>query len=397
MSSRCRVGLFAQPLFSPRTGIGRYVYDLSAALHARQDTSLSLISDFGKRFGWPDYLRDAEQNQTKSRNPSVIQRARAFAATIPPLSVGHLRLQASALAKRIDPSELDVFHGPNFFAPPMRVPRVVTIHDLTTIDGPEWHPRARVERTNLAIRLSLDADAILTISEFTKRRLIDVFRIPEERIFVTHLYPSNGFFIGRRNELNEKSFLYKNNLNARSFCLCVSTVEPRKNLDRLVKAYAALPLELRRTHPLVLVGGYGWKAQSTLRLIENAAREGWLKYLQRVTDEEVIALTRHANFAAFPSLYEGFGLPIVEALACGLRVVVANTEVSREIAGDCGIYFEPSSTVELTAALTQAYEMATSQHAEEPKSIERAALFSENTCVEKTLGTYHLAATHSRR
>lgn len=389
------IGLAAQPLFSPRTGIGRYAFDLATGLASREPTmAVSLVTDFGALLTWRQYCeassRDASLRSEGTRS-TPLHRVRSLIAMQPTLSVAHLKAQAKVLRHRLKDSGLSCYHGPNFFAPDIELPRIVSIHDLSTIDHPEWHPRARVARTNLAIELSVSSEQIITISNFTKRRIVSALNVEPSKITVTHLYAGEGFTPMSSCGLETAQLLEGLGVRYRKYALCVSTIEPRKNIERLLSAYRRLPSSLRAAQPLVVAGGYGWKSRQTLASIESAQREGWLRYVGRLTDHQLLTLTRSASFAVFPSLYEGFGLPVVEALASGIRVVLADTEVGREVAGTVGYYFHPESVTELSSAITASSEAVLSDGFISPDSLNRAACFSKEKCLTATIECYKRA------
>lgn len=389
------IGLAAQPLFSPRTGIGRYAFDLAIGLAEWEPRmTISLVTDFGGLLTWQQYCDVSSRNaslRSEGTRTTATQRFRSLVAMQPTLSVGHLKAQAKILRYRLQNSGLDCYHGPNFFAPDVGLPRIVSVHDLSTIDHPEWHPRARVARTNLAIELSVSADEILTISDFTKRRIVSELNVAPSKITVTHLYAGDGFIPMTSCSLACAQLLESLGLAYRKYALCVSTIEPRKNIDRLLSAYRRLPPSLRAAQPLVLAGGYGWRSRQTLARIELGQSEGWLKYVGRLTDSQLLTLTGAASFAVFPSLYEGFGLPIVEALASGIRVVVADTEVGREVAGAVGNYFHPESVAELTDAISASSDAVLADGFISQASVNRAACFSREKCLAATVASYKRA------
>lgn len=389
------IGVAAQPLFSPRTGIGRYALDLVTGLAAYEPTmTVSLVTDFGSLLTWQQYCDASSRNESlKSEGKTItpFQWFRSLVAMQPTLSLAHLRLQAKILGHRLADSGLSCFHSPNFFSPEVALPRVVTIHDLSTIDHPEWHPRARVERTNLSIELSANSDEIITISNFTKHRIVSALNIHPSKVTVTHLYAGDSFVPMPMCDPASELVLDGLGVQFRRYSLCVSTIEPRKNIDRLLLAYRLLPASLRAAQPLVLAGGYGWKSRSTLVLIEAGQREGWLRYVGRLTDHQLQTLTRAAAFAVFPSLYEGFGLPVVEALACGIRIVLADTEVGREVAGDSGFYFRADSVSELVDAVRAGSDAVFSDGAISENSIDRSVFFTKEKCLKTTVEIYKRA------
>jgi len=286
-----RVGVDTSPLVQTRAGTARVVRGLLGALHDRPGLELELLS-----FGGP------------SRVSSVLRDALWYPA---------------ALSRRVQ--ELDVLHCTTFRGPLRpRVPTVLTVHDLAILRYPEVFPRWHRLYGKAGLRSTLRAaDAIVTVSEFTRREVVALIGIPEERIRVV----SNGV---------DPLFTPDGPAREGSYVLAVATLEPRKNLDGVVEAARLAGIELR------VVGARGWGGVDV---------PGWVG---EVPDAELADLYRGARCVVYPSLYEGFGLPVLEAMASGTPVVTSRGTAMEEIAGDAAVLVDPHDVTAIAEGISQA-------------------------------------------
>jgi len=238
---------------------------------------------------------------------------------------------------------VDVVHGLFHLLPPSRrARRVVTIHDLYGIRCPHMASSAHAYRSHLAMlrNAARRADAIITVSASTKEETIDLLEAPEERCHVIHWGISVDEFTGplapgALDALKQRCGI------GRDYFLCLGTLEPRKNVPRLVQAYGMLR-ERRRDCPLlVLGGGAGWQYEEVYKTIETLGLGDSVVCTGYLERPEVITLLRGAHACLYPSLYEGFGLPVLEAMAAGTPVLTSNTTSMPEVAGDTGLLVNP--------------------------------------------------------
>ncbi len=233
-----------------------------------------------------------------------------------------------------------VYYEPNMIARPVSIPTVVTINDLSWHHQPDWHPADRLAWIDRNLDATLRQARIITaLSQFTKDAAVQALGIAADRITVVPLAPAEAFRPFTPAEA--APVLARFDLTDRSYVLSISTIEPRKNFDRLFAAHQALPKPLRRRMPLVIAGGKGWGSSLSAAAVEAAASRGELRLLGHVADEELVALTARAGVFAYVSLYEGFGLPVIEAMAAGCAVVASNTTAIPEVAGDAAVLVDP--------------------------------------------------------
>ena len=239
----------------------------------------------------------------------------------------------------------DVFHASALIRrPPSRVRLTATVHDMTCFLMPELHPADNLRADRSYADVMRRADGLIAVSECTRRDTIRVLGIPENRITVIHSGIAPAFFDPPPDAVAAVRQRYGLN---RPFVLFVGTIEPRKNLDTLLDAFQNLPASLRETCDMVVAGPKGWAPAATLARLQK------VKYLGYVPEADMAPLTAAATVFAYPSLYEGFGFPVAQAMAAGVPVVTSNLSSLPEVAGDAALLVDPRSTSELCAALTR--------------------------------------------
>ncbi|HEV3437475.1 MAG TPA: glycosyltransferase family 1 protein [Gemmata sp.] len=233
----------------------------------------------------------------------------------------------------------DLYHEPNLVPFSIRLPTVVTIHDLSVILFPEWHPSDRVKRYEKAFARGVATAAhILVDSEAVRTEVIRVLGVDPKLVTTVYMGIGSNFRLQSTEEI--AAVRARLGLPDR-YLLYVGTVEPRKNLTTLLRAYCDLPGELRETCPLILGGAWGWKSEPERELFESEARHRGVRYLGYVADEDLPALYGGAVALLYPSFYEGFGLPPVEAMACGTAAIVSTADAVREVVGTQAIQIDP--------------------------------------------------------
>ncbi|QQD74353.1 glycosyltransferase [Acidithiobacillus ferrivorans] len=261
--------------------------------------------------------------------------------------------QLARLERRWRP---DLILGPNFVLAPGKAPSVLVVHDLSHIRYPEVHPPARVAFLNRHLRPALaHARAVLTDSCFTEAELLHYFPEAAGRTHVVYPGISERFAMAPAAEVEVAldGVLLGDD---RRFFLFLSTLEPRKNLAGLLAAYTALPAAIRGAHPLVLVGQMGWQESNFAAVLAEMLERGEVRMLGYLRDELLPALYRRALALVYPSLYEGFGLPPIEAMASGCPVLVADVTAMPEACGDAALYCDPLDVRSITAAMRRLAE-----------------------------------------
>lgn len=286
----------------------------------------------------------------------------------------------------------DIFHSPNYLLPPFPGRRIVTILDLSTIRFPEHHSPSIVRLINGHIERAIkDADHILTISDFVKNEIIEHFDYPSEKVTTTYLGADDSFKPISQAEFERSSFASQ--LRFKQYFLFVSTIEPRKNLFRLLDAYEAYHQQQgSNAIPLILTGLAGWKSghiHDRLRVLES---RDLVQYLGYVSQRELPVLFAGARALLFPSLYEGFGLPVVEAMKSGTAVLTSKASAMSEIAGDAAIYIDPNGVDDMAEKITELANNNTLENRLVNLGLQKSTTYSWARCADITLNAYKALA-----
>ncbi len=283
-----------------------------------------------------------------------------------------------------------VFHGPNFFLPPCAEHGVITVHDLSVLKFPHAHPAARLRDYEKYFNKSLDkAVQLITVSETTRQEIITDLGWPPERIQTIYNGVSGVF--RPRDEAELAPVLARYGLRPGAYALCVATIEPRKGIGKLLAAYARLPTGLRNTCPLVLVGGKGWQSEALHAEIDTASAAGWLHYPGFVAEADLPAFYAGARLFVYPSYYEGFGLPVAEAMASGVPVLTSNRSCLPEIAGGAACLVDPDDADEMLAALRMGLEDEQWRTQARESGLGVAKRYNWNRCALQTVDVYKAA------
>jgi glycosyltransferase involved in cell wall biosynthesis len=283
-----------------------------------------------------------------------------------------------------------LFHATEHLLMPLRgVPSVLTVHDLIFRHLPEHHKTLNRWYLNWTMPLYCRrADQIIAISHATQRDLIAAYDVPPEKITVIHEAADPRFRPQPPEAVEAVRTRY--GLPER-YLLSVGTIEPRKNLTRLLEAFEALHAE-GLTDALVVVGGRGWLYDDFFaRLERSPAREAVL-FPGYVPDADLPPIYAGAQALAFPSLYEGFGLPVLEAMACGAPVVCSNTSSLPEVAGDAALLFDPHDVTAITQALHRLLSDDTLHADLQQRGLDRAATFSWDRVAAETEAVYNIVS-----
>jgi glycosyltransferase involved in cell wall biosynthesis len=290
-------------------------------------------------------------------------------------------------------ADLDVLHLSDVtqFAP-ARASLVSTVYDLTPILFPDWHTpqnRALFERKMRYVRER--RQTVIAISEQTRRDLIKTLGIPEEQIHVVYGSADPRFRPLRDRDQIGRA-MHKYGIPGAGYILYVGTLEPRKNLVRLVKAYASALDNYGEAMPsLVLAGSKGWFYEEIFHSVERLGLGQRVILTGFVDDEDVPALYNGALLFVYPSLYEGFGIPVLEAMACGVPVITSNTSSLPEIVGEAGVLVDPMDADALAAALVALVGDPERRAALRTAGLARAALFSWERAARETMVVYDRA------
>lgn len=334
----------------PLSGIGRYSLELARHLPAQE--GIEAVA----------FLRgDLVQNEFSPESVSPPRPASRLRQWVKPLLPYKLilgpyrRRRARALAGRLRYYSDYVFHSPNFTLPPLSGKSVVTMHDLSVFHFPDFHPRDRVNYLRDQINLSVErADRLITDSEFVRNELLTLFELPPDKVISVALGVDAAYRPRSGNDVAD--ILQRYGLSAGSYLLSVGTIEPRKNLAGLLRAYGQLDERLRRRYPLVIAGSYGWNSGSLMEDIRRLQLSGEIIYLDYVPEQDLPVIYAGATSFCYFSFYEGFGLPVLEAMSCGVPVVCANTSALPELVAEAALQVDPHADLAMAGALQRALE-----------------------------------------
>ena len=293
---------------------------------------------------------------------------------------------ATAGISRFDPP-VDIFHVTDYRAMPMRCPVVTTLYDAIPMVFPEMaNPRFRCLKNFVLRRAAGFADHVIAISRYSVAELVEHYKVPESRISVVYCGVGSDW-LSPLPEVDWHETLVRRGLRS-GYYLFVGILQPRKNLERVLQAHDSLPAELRRERPLVVVGKAGWRCEALLKKLMAKVASGeayWLNDVHGIT--ELRHLYAGAGVFVFPSLYEGFGLPVLEAFASGVPVVTSNTTSLPEVSAGVGFEVDPVSVEEIAFAMQRAL-LDDERTWRIPAGRRRAAEMTWDACVEGTLSVY---------
>lgn len=343
-------------LAPPLTGIGHYTRELTQRLvnHANiEDVAAMYHGRFVGIETVEGLLQSANSGEPAQRQ-DLLGRLKPLVKQLPFARGAWQRIKAQRFRSYSLRRQPDVYWEPNFILKPTHCPAVVTIYDLSPLALPELHPASRIALLKRALASSVTrAERIVTISQFTSDALQNYLNVPAERI---RLVPPAANASFRPHSEDEIIKLREQYALPEQYILSVGTLEPRKNLSRLLSAYENLPTSLRQEWPLVCVGARGWNDTVLSADIARLEERGELIRLGYVAQADLPCLTAAAGLIAYMSIYEGFGMPVVEGLACGVPVLTSQNTVMEEVAGKCAFYADPfdidAISAQLACALT---------------------------------------------
>lgn len=280
-----------------------------------------------------------------------------------------------------------LYHEPNFILKDYEGPCVTTIHDLSFVHFPHLHPPERVAWLSRELPRTLSrADFVITDSEVVRRELIDQFGVPAERVRAIYLGADERFF--PRTAEQTQAVLARHGLRHGRYVAFVGTIEPRKGVDRLLAAWMQVPVSLRRVCPLVIAGASGWRNDELMANIQTLQASGEIRYLRFVSAADLPFLYAGAAAFVYPSLYEGFGLPVLEAMASGTPVICTAGTSMAEFAGGAAMLFEANDVAGLATNLHELLEHEPLRQHLIFQGLEQARLFSWSRCARETLEVY---------
>ncbi|HLM55018.1 MAG TPA: glycosyltransferase family 1 protein [Pyrinomonadaceae bacterium] len=368
-------GLDAIPLTEARAGVGRYTLELARSLAA-----LSPADEF--ELAYPSSYKPINLADEEGPAPPNLSEAR--------VSVGALgrRWWSVGLPRYAARRRLDLFHGTNYEVPLWgSAARVVTVHDLSLLTRPETHERRRVARARVRLpMMARAADAVVVPTEAVRREACERLGLDASKVFTVHEAAGDLF---RPLAFEETEGARRRLGVGDEFLLSVGTLEPRKNLPVLLRAFE----EVLRARPasqlrLVLAGRTGWLAEPFLAAVADSPARPRVVLTGYLKDDDLRSLYASCRAFVYPSVYEGFGLPPLEAMSCAAPVVAGRGPALEEVAGDAARLFDPANAEELARILLELLDDAAARRTLSDAGTRRARDFSWEKTARLTLDVY---------
>jgi glycosyltransferase involved in cell wall biosynthesis len=370
-----RIGIDARLIFYHRAGIGQYILRLTQALAqiARDDAFILFTSRKDKTI----HIQQSNVRQQPLWTPS------------------HHPLERVAMSIELAPFALDVLHSPDFIPPRWtRCPTVITVHDLAFLRYPRFLTRESARYYGQVDLAARQATHIIAVSQSTKRDLINLLGVPESKITV--IYEAAHPLFAPMDKDRARAFVRAQYNLPDEFVLFVSTIEPRKNLPTLLRAFKRLRDNYKLHLPLVIAGYRGWLVEEVDQALAEVQLGEALRFLGSVQNEELVHLYNAASLFVLPSCYEGFGLPPLEAMACGTPVIVSNVSSLPEVVGDAALLVAPDDVEGLTVAMARVLTDANLREELRAKGLKRAQTFSWERAARETLAVYRRVVQGSK-
>lgn len=363
-------------------GAGRYIVELTSALRSVAELDLSVVTRTGDQERW-----------------ETINSAATIIGAVPNARPLRLAYEQIALGRRIAKLGVSVHHGPHYTVPRnCPVPSVVTIHDMTFFDRPEVHEATKVKFFQSAIRYAANhASVIVCVSQRTADRFVDRFSTDVPVVVAPHGIDHERFRPETDDEGDRATRERLGLSHAGQQIVHIGTLEPRKGIESLLRAFEVLAESLPESE-LVFAGQRGWGLEAFDRAIANSLVKDRITLLGYVNDEDLPAIIRSASVLAYPSVDEGFGLPALEGLACGVPVVTTQGSVMEELCGPAAWLVAPEDHDDLARGLSRALKQSDEERrSRRLEGIERASHFTWARAAELHMEAYELAAQRHAR
>ncbi|MFJ4391930.1 glycosyltransferase family 4 protein [Pseudomonas soli] len=386
--------LNTESLRPPLTGIGNYTLNLLGELQAQ---ALASTIDCFDGAAWSTAAQTLDRQSAavsvapagQSTNQDLSTRLRSFVRGLPLAYRMRSAVRNAVFRREASKRRAFVYHEPNFILKPHEGPCVATIHDLSFIHYPHFHPAERVAWLNRELPRTLArADYLITDSGIVRQELIDRFGIASDRVRAIYLGADQRF--QSRDPRQTAQVLARHGLVHGRYVAFIGTVEPRKGLSVLLDAWEQLPVSLRQAYPLVIAGAPGWQNADLLERMQVLQARGEMKYLRFVAADELPFIYSGAAVFTYPSFYEGFGLPVLEAMASGVPVVCTDGTSMAEFAQGAVSLFEAGRSEALSDALKVLLEDEALRGEFIRKGLVQAGQFSWARCARETSDVYKL-------
>jgi glycosyltransferase involved in cell wall biosynthesis len=375
-----RIGLDGLPLTSPKSGVGHYTYELAHAL-AVIEPATSFEVTYPSTY--PSVTLTAADDARQPPANLKVQRV--------PVGLLGRHWWSVGLPRYIRRERLQLFHGTNYDVPLRRhCATVLTVHDLSLFLHPGTHPQRSVNRARLRLPLmTRTADVIIVPTESIRREVCEHLAVSPEKVFAILEAPRTSF---RLTDLRETANIRRRLGVHDTFLLAVGTIEPRKNLGVLIRGFE----ELARAQPdndlqLVVAGSHGWLSGPLYEALEKSPVRRRILLTDYLHDDDLRALYASCRAFVYPSIYEGFGLPPLEAMACGAPVIASRIPTLIETLGSAAQFFDPQSIEQLVKAIIEVTTNQSLRQRLTSAGLQQAEKFSWEQTARLTLEVYQAA------
>lgn len=375
-----RIVIDARLLYYRQAGIGSYTLRLLEALTREAPQDRFLV------------LHDRRGSRPPIQAPNL--------TPVPAFTPSHHRLESLTLPVELLPLRPEVLHSPDFVLPVRRsYAGVVTVHDLAFLRFPQW-VTAEAGRYYGRVRQAVhSAEKVIAVSECTRRDVLELLEVPPDRVAVIHEAAGAPFAPLAPPPAQPRAFKGRN-LAVQRFALFVGTVEPRKNLPTLLLALRRMLDRFPDLEPhprLIVAGAQGWLSESLFGQVHDLRLSQEVAFVGSVSQEELVWLYNAARFLVFPSLYEGFGLPPLEAMSCGTPVIASNAGAVPEVVGAAGLLVDPQDVDGWAETMARLWSDEALREDLRARGRERAAQFSWERAARETLAVYREALARRRK
>lgn len=363
-----RIGIDARLVYYSKAGIGQYIIHLSKNLAKLQTPEENFL------------LLQSRKDKTKIIKNNNFSRISLWTPS-------HHRVEQTAIRFETATLGLDLLHSPDFIPPFKRnYKSVITVHDLAFLLYPQFMTKESARYYGQIDQAVKNTDHIIAVSQATKNDLIKLLGVPQEKITVIH--EGRNPIYQPMDKTKAQAFVKRTFGLDANFIFFLSTLEPRKNIPTLLASYKWLKDHYKRPEKLVLAGSKGWLFDEVDETIKKLKLEDDVMLLGRVGDQEVHHLYNAASMLVYPSFYEGFGLPPLEAMNCGTPVIASKIKVMPEVVGDAALLIDPHDVEQLGVTM---HRLLTDQNLREDliaKGFKRAEKFSWDQAARETLAVY---------
>lgn len=359
--------------------------------------TVNLISALSRIDSENEYILYLDRHPNKNDFIPASSNFHSRVVSMPPV-IGLPWREQVKLPRQAVKDRIDLFHSPCLTAPlNIPFPLVITVHDMI------WaSPKYFTSRSSWSLKRRLidwynylipkyvikHASGIITVSNNSKQSILETLDIKTEQIYVTYEAANKTFQsidnIDLINAVRNKYMLPPN------FILALGAADPRKNIKILIEAYSCLPVKLREKYKLAIVWAHPFLASEILKLVEDLSLQNSIHFLYQIPNEDLALLYNAASLFVFPSLQEGFGLPLLEAMSCGAPVIAADNSSIPEIVGDATVLFDAQNVNEISSAMRQVLMDDSLRLTLSKRGLERATNFSWDKCARETIRVYNM-------